>query len=296
MPGPTLLVAGNLVPVDKKEDLSNIVPIDYIIEWFKQRVNKTGIGNRVLILKSDTGSGKSTVFPAHLYKWLSGVNPRAKIAVSQPRVLTAISIVREELIGTGYYPYLKLGENIGWKTGSSRKTVDFGLTYMTVDSLAMQLRTRTDEQIMENYQVIVMDEVHELGLGLTYVMYMLKNFLLRNKDNPKLPFVVATSATFDVDKYMRYFNVNFTSVIQVTGSTYPKHEHFADDGLRFRRSNGPRTDHRTFSEARHLRGFGCVGQPRHARRYVGRAAPVGVPANRRPGNDDEDQTGRFGAS
>ena len=228
MPGPTLLVAGNLVPVDKKEDLSNIVPIDYIIEWFKQRVNKTGIGNRVLILKSDTGSGKSTVFPAHLYKWLSGVNPRAKIAVSQPRVLTAISIVREELIGTGYYPYLKLGENIGWKTGSSRKTVDFGLTYMTVDSLAMQLRTRTDEQIMENYQVIVMDEVHELGLGLTYVMYMLKNFLLRNKDNPKLPFVVATSATFDVDKYMRYFNVNFTSVIQVTGSTYPKHEHFAD--------------------------------------------------------------------
>lgn len=224
---PTLLIAGKVTPENKKDNYKDIIPIDHILKWFQDRVNKTGINNRVLILKSDTGSGKSTVFPVHLFQWYIKSNPKVRIAVSQPRVLTTISIVREELIGSGYYPFLKLGENIGWKTGFSRKATDFGLTYMTVDSLSMQLRSLSDEQIINKYNVIILDEVHELSLGLTYLLYLLKKFMERNAKNSKLPFVVATSATFDVYKYMKYFEVDATSVIRVEGSTYPKLEHFS---------------------------------------------------------------------
>ncbi|MEK7376069.1 MAG: hypothetical protein AABZ57_02715 [Candidatus Margulisiibacteriota bacterium] len=101
---PPLFIKGNLVPPDedpeKKKYLDEIRPIDHIIEWFRSRLYKTGITDRVLILKSETASGKSTAFPPELYKALvRGTGETAPgIICTQPRTLTAIENVNEILL------------------------------------------------------------------------------------------------------------------------------------------------------------------------------------------------------
>jgi HrpA-like RNA helicase len=71
---PTLLIKGKLYPPNGdpewKKELDEWVPIEYVINWFKTRLGKTGIENRVLVFKSETASGKSTLFGPELYKAL----------------------------------------------------------------------------------------------------------------------------------------------------------------------------------------------------------------------------------
>lgn len=220
----TLLKVGSLVD----DNLSQWVPIEYIIEWFRKRLQLNGIQNRVLVLKSDTGSGKSTVFPAYIYKELYN-RSAGGIAVTQPRIMNAITIVRDQLSGSPYYPFLKLGENLGWITGASKKRAKYGLTYLTIGSLLEQLKSMNDAQIMAKYRFIIIDEVHEATQEQSLLLYILKNFLKRNATNPQLPFVILTSATFDVEKFLDYFGVyapgkdlnQQPNLIRVAGFAYP---------------------------------------------------------------------------
>lgn len=231
MPLITLLKKGalraNTADPIKQEELDQIVPIDYIMNWFSDRINLTGIANRILVLKSDTGSGKSTAFPPVLYKTFYKTGA-GNIAVTQPRVLNAINIVRDQITGSGFYPYMKLGENIGWQTGPSKKKSKNGLIYMTLGVLMRQLKTFSDEQLMATYRFIIIDEVHEASMDQSIVLFMLRSFVARNAHNPKMPFIVLTSATLNVDLFLNYFGVYDApaqpNLIQVAGFAYALEE------------------------------------------------------------------------
>lgn len=228
---PTLLVQGSLVANDPKDQksLDNQIPIEYILEWFRGKINSRSVGlaNRVLVLKSDTGSGKSTAFPAALFSAFFKKGAGG-IACAQPRVLNAVTIVRD-LVSSGFYPFFKLGENIGYQTGPAKKAAKFGLTYMTIGVLSMQLKTMTDDLLMHKYRFIIVDEVHEASLEQAMLLFSLRNFMQRNANNPNLPYVILTSATFDTKKFLRYFGVltddiKQPNLIQVAGFTYPLEE------------------------------------------------------------------------
>ena len=99
MSKPTLLKKGSLMPPednpDLKRTLDTYVPIEYIMEWFRTREGKVGIANRVLVIKSETASGKSTVIPPTILRDLVRPaierNPETPgIICTQPKVLTAI--------------------------------------------------------------------------------------------------------------------------------------------------------------------------------------------------------------
>ena len=225
---PTLLKKGSLLSndanIELQKSLDKKVPLEHIMEWFKTNMNSNSIANRVLVLKSDTGSGKSTAFPARLFE-VFFKKGGGGIACAQPRVLNAVSIVRD-LVASNYYPSLKLGETIGWQTGPTKHATKYGLTYMTIGVLAMQLKTLTDDQLMLKYKFIIVDEVHESSLEQAMLLFSLRNFLRRNATNPNLPFVILTSATFEVNKFLKYFDVYSDdnaqpNLIQVTGFTYP---------------------------------------------------------------------------
>jgi len=223
MPLPTLLVKGNLV--SSNDSLKDIVPIDYILDWFAKRKHSAtdNLANRVLILKSKTASGKSTVFPSYLFQkfYKKGV---PGIIVTQPRIINAVSIAKD-LPNT--YKFFRLGENLGYQTKASRSVMKAGLLYSTIGVLTAQMQIMTDDEIMHKYGFIIIDEVHETSLEQFLLLYMLKNFMLRNLGNPRLPFVICMSATFDTSRFIKYFDLPETSLIQVSGFAFPLEEIYA---------------------------------------------------------------------
>lgn len=230
MPLPTLLIKGNLMapngdPILKKE-LEEWIPIEYIIEWFRSRRTKVGIANRVLILKSETASGKSTAFPPELYKALikgRGENVPG-IICTQPRILTTIENVNEML--KHYSKIFRRGESIGWSTHYNKlRPKSHGLLSATIGTLYQQLRTLSDNELMLKYQYILIDETHERDLQTDMTIYMLKNLLIRNQNNINCPFVVLMSATFDPESFLEYFQVPIeTNFIWCGGETTGRDE------------------------------------------------------------------------
>jgi hypothetical protein len=79
--------------------LDKILPIDYIMKWIGDRLDasrqskgtKVSMSDRVIVLLSKTGSGKSTSIAPNIY--LRFFNKyRKRILITQPRVLTAMEI------------------------------------------------------------------------------------------------------------------------------------------------------------------------------------------------------------
>ncbi|SIP85844.1 Pre-mRNA-splicing factor ATP-dependent RNA helicase [Pacmanvirus A23] len=222
---PTLMIKGNLAAPngdpELQKELSEWVPYEYILDWFKTRMSKTGLENRVLILKSETSSGKSTLIPAELYKaFIMGKGENvAGLICTQPRVLTAVENVNEIL--KNYSKVLRKGETIGWSTRYNKlRPKSYGLLSATIGTLAQQLRTLTDEELIAKYRIILIDETHERDLETDMTIYMLKNFLLRNANKESCPFVALMSATFDPESFLKYFDLQLlTNYIWCRGAT-----------------------------------------------------------------------------
>lgn len=73
MPRPTLYSEGSLIPLNdkvSKDELDKYMPIHYILNVvdYKLKKEKVNIHDRLLFLKAETGSGKTTVFPIELYR------------------------------------------------------------------------------------------------------------------------------------------------------------------------------------------------------------------------------------
>ena len=213
---PTLMIKGKLVPPNGdpklKPELDEWIPFEYIIEWFRSRMHKTGLENRVLVLKSETASGKSTLLPPKIYQHLvRSAGPRSPgMICTQPRVLTAKKNVGEMI--RNYSDFLRLGESIGWSTKHDKlNPQSYGLLSATIGTLTQQLLVMTDEELLAKYKFIMIDETHERDLQTDMAIYMLKNLLLRNKHKPECPFVVLMSATFDPQSFIDYFKVPLVS-------------------------------------------------------------------------------------
>lgn len=221
---PTLFIKGSLNPTNNetKEYLDEFRPIDYIKDWFKSRLGNNGLENRVLVLKSETASGKSTAIPPMLYRTFCENKPPAKgLICTQPRALTAqlnvLDIIRN-------VP-LRVGENIGWSTKHNKmRPRAFGLLSATIQTLTMQLRSWSDTQVINTYRFILIDETHERDLQTDMTIYMLRNFLLRNAHNPQCPFVVLMSATFDPEVFLKYFNLTRDNYIWCSGQSFGRDE------------------------------------------------------------------------
>jgi HrpA-like RNA helicase len=251
---PTLFRKGALNPIkslikgvdqniidDEKKKLDEFVPIHYVINIIseKLKISKPKPMDRVLILQSGTGSGKSTAFPSELYKTYKDTVNKLIICL-QPRTLTAVDIPIELSKEPAYASLWEFGVNIGYQTGElQKKPQKKGLVYATVGILYNQMLVMTDEEIMKKYSFILVDECHERSVDLDMTLYLLKSFIYRNYQNPECPMVVCMSATFDVFVYHSYFSTEpgkkpeimdystkTDEIIIVKGETFPIEEHF----------------------------------------------------------------------
>lgn len=237
---PTLLRKGFVIPPQdssdkQKELIKNTISIDYILRIISDMIpsepggsikkSPQKFGDKFVILKSDTGSGKSTVLPPVLYNTFFE-RSRKNIIVTQPRILTAIDIPSTII---PFNPNLILGKNISFSTGPFKYEMqDKGIIFSTIGVLSQDLIMNTDEDFMKKYQFIIIDEIHERDIETDKCLYLLKKLIMSNYRNVACPLVILMSATFDEHIFINYFEIPKENFIQVIGSTFPIEINFTD--------------------------------------------------------------------
>lgn len=277
MPPPTLYIKGSLrslTPKIPKEELDNYVPVHYVLNICMHKLNKQKDVNRhdrLFLLKSETGSGKTTAFILELYRVMfaksfsmfsekdaeikmsfkkilpsdftafdfpddeytianrqsGNIKTVSKklhyIACTQPKSVTAKEKADEN--STDWFnPDIILGENIGYSTGNFKlgfKNKE-GMLYLTLGSMYQYLKTHTDVEVMERYDVICIDECHERSIELDCSMLYLLNFINRNAGNPFMPLIIFMSATFEIDKFANFMQTPPENAVFVVGEASTK--------------------------------------------------------------------------
>ncbi|QPG75818.1 hypothetical protein FOA43_003180 [Brettanomyces nanus] len=163
--------------------------------------------NQVVVVIGETGSGKTTQLPQFLYG--EGYKERGLIGITQPRRVAAVSVaqrVSEEM-------NVKLGEEVGFsirfEDRSSSKT---RIKFMTDGIL---LRETLQDEDLDKYSCIIMDEAHERSLNTDILIGLFKKLLARRRDLK----LIVTSATLNADKFSSFFG-NAEQFI-IPGRTYP---------------------------------------------------------------------------
>nr|XP_027193902.1 probable pre-mRNA-splicing factor ATP-dependent RNA helicase prp43 [Dermatophagoides pteronyssinus] len=173
-------------------------------------VVETVLRNQVTIVVGETGSGKSTQLPYLLYKKLKEVkNEDAKIAVTQPRRIAAISLA-------SYVKSILAEKNeqnlVDYAVRFDNKSTKFTrIKYMTDGLLLREIILDTK---LSNYSVIIIDEVHERSVTIDLLVAIYKlNFF--KKSNLKL---VIMSATMEAQLFSKFFD--YAVVINIPGRIY----------------------------------------------------------------------------
>ena len=183
--------------------------------------------HQVVIVKADTGSGKSTQLPKFLLERFitrretrderrekvsdNGVlresRPLFKIGVTEPRRLAAISIadrLREELKDET----LVSTKIRFWEEGDK----DAPIKVMTDGILLQEFRK---DRLFKQYDAIMIDEAHERSLNIDILLGIFKTVLAARKDFK----LIVASATLDAKLFEEFYDNS--CVMEAEGRTYP---------------------------------------------------------------------------
>ncbi|XP_014259416.1 probable ATP-dependent RNA helicase DHX34 [Cimex lectularius] len=179
---------------------------------YKDEILSTVSSNRVTIIAGDTGCGKSTQVPQYLMN--AGYN---RIACTQPRRIACIALAKRVAFETQN----KFGDKVGYQIRfESIRKKDTKLIFMTEGFL---LRQAAQDGLLSEYDVIILDEVHERNLYNDFLLGILKCLIYQRKDLK----VVLMSATINISLFSEYFG-DIAKVIQVPGRLHPIEVHFSE--------------------------------------------------------------------
>ncbi|XP_067136468.1 ATP-dependent RNA helicase TDRD9 [Centruroides vittatus] len=154
--------------------------------------------NQVVIIQGATGCGKSTQVPQYILDYYSSKNQHCNIVVTQPRRIAAISVANRVCQERQW----SMGSIVGYQISlDSVKSEDTRLTYVTTGVLLQKL---ANEQRMDMYTHVIIDEVHERDKDTDFLLLLVRRLLRTNSRGVK---VILMSATFDTTKFAEYFYV-----------------------------------------------------------------------------------------
>ncbi|KAJ1351621.1 Pfam:DUF1605 [Parelaphostrongylus tenuis] len=160
--------------------------------------------NQVLIIAGDTGCGKSTQVPQYLLQ-----NGYTGIACTQPRRIACTSLARRVAYETLNAYGSEVAYQIRFETMKSKRTKMLFLTE------GLLLRQMEKDSLLQQYNVIILDEIHERHLNSDLLLGLLRD-LIGKRDDLKL---ILMSATINLELYREYFHG--APVIQVPGRLFP---------------------------------------------------------------------------
>lgn len=162
--------------------------------------------NRVILIAGDTGCGKSTQVPQYVLE--AGYN---KIVCTQPRRIACVSLAKRVAFETLADYDSTVGYQIRFEKTKRKET---SVIFMTEGLL---LRQASEEETLNSYDVIILDEIHERHLHGDFLIGIMK-CLLHKRDNFKL---ILMSATINLELFKCYFAQENVEIVQVPGRLYP---------------------------------------------------------------------------
>ncbi|MBR5033333.1 MAG: ATP-dependent RNA helicase [Treponema sp.] len=173
----------------------------------KQKILDCMEQNKVVIVESPTGSGKTTQIPVILYE--AGYATNGMIAVTQPRRIAALS-VSEFIAKQMNTPYPGL---VGYKMLFEDNTgADTRIKIMTDGILLQEMKL---DPWLSKYSVVMVDEAHERSLNIDFILGLLKRVLRERSDFH----VIVSSATMNTQAFSEYFDN--APIVSIDTITYP---------------------------------------------------------------------------
>lgn len=191
-------------------------PADLPVVTHREEILAAVRSRQVVIVVSDTGSGKTTQLPKMVAEALG--DGKGRIGCTQPRRIAAASVaerVAEEL-------RVPLGGWVGYQVRfEDRISPETRVKFMTDGILLAE--TQTDPQFRQ-YRALILDEAHERSLNLDFLMGYLKRLLESRRDLK----VVISSATMDAASFAEFFadEIGPAPVIEAPGRLFPVEECF----------------------------------------------------------------------
>lgn len=177
------------------------------VAQYKTEIMDAVRNKQIVIIAADTGAGKSTQVPQYLYEM--GFQ---KIACTQPRRIACISLskrVGHEMLSEHVSD--DVGYQIRFERSKNRKTK---ILFITEGLLLRQLSVEAN---ISQYDVIVLDEVHERHLHGDFLLGIAK-CLINSRPDVKL---ILMSATINIKLFSDYFASENAHVIEIPGRLYP---------------------------------------------------------------------------
>lgn len=178
---------------------------------YKDEIIAAVAREQVVLVAGDTGCGKSTQIPQYLRQ--AGYE---NICCTQPRRIACISLSKR----VAHEMLCEFTHEVGYQIRFERnKNKDTKIIFLTEGLLLRQLST---EAALTQFDIIVLDEVHERHLFGDFLLGVTKCLL---KARPELKLVLM-SATINVDLFANYFNEEKVHVIEVPGRLFPIKLHY----------------------------------------------------------------------
>jgi ATP-dependent helicase HrpA len=163
--------------------------------------------HQVVVISGETGSGKSTQLPKMCLELGRGID--SLIGHTQPRRIAARSVAERiaEELGT------TIGDRVGYAVRFNDRVGPKTQIKVMTDGLLLAEVQR--DRNLTKYDTIIIDEAHERGLNIDFLLGYLHRLLPRRQDLK----LIITSATIDTQRFADHFEG--ADVIEVSGRGFP---------------------------------------------------------------------------
>ncbi|XP_071696376.1 DExH-box ATP-dependent RNA helicase DExH6-like [Rutidosis leptorrhynchoides] len=216
------------------------------IASFKDVITSTIESHQVVLIKGETGCGKTTQVPQYLMDYMWSKGEACKIVCTQPRRISAISVAERISQERGE----TIGESVGYKIrleskGGRHSSIVFCTNGVLLRVLVKagngrskrEASTKTAKYSFPDITHIIVDEIHERDRFSDFMLTIVRDML------PLYPHlrVVLMSATLDAERFSQYFGG--CPIISVPGFTYNVKSHYLEDVLSLINSKSTKACH-----------------------------------------------------